>query len=145
MRHESLPNKAPIMPVGEFSTDKQTWAKIATTCELILGSFKGKQISQRTWEPDSQPDALRKFGISYGLTLVLARVGQTEPTPDTMYELTFHGRNYSGMFLFEPYLDEPVATLSGDQPKLVPEAELPDARLTLLIDYLNTYLGETNG
>ena len=145
MRHQNSPNKLGNIPVGEFSADKQTWAQIATQCELILGAFEGQRISQRTWEPDAQPGALQKFGISYGLTLVLARVGQTEPTPDTMYELTFNGRNYSGMFLFEPYLDEPVATLSGDQPKLVAEAELPNARLKMLTEYLNTYLGETNG
>lgn len=145
MRHESSPNTAPLMPVGEFSADKQTWDQIAAKCELILGGFDGQKISQRTWEPDAQPGALKTLGISYGLTLVLARLGQTERTPDTMYELTFNGRNYQGMFLFEPYLNEPVATLSGDQPKLVPEAELPDARLKMLTEYLNTYLGETNG
>lgn len=145
MTQESAPSSESILPIGEFSADQKTWSQVRAQCEVILGGLEGKKLSQRTWEPDRQKDALRKLEISYGLTMVLARIGQTEPTPDTTYELTFNGHNYHGTFLFEPYKPDSVATLTGDQPKLVPESQMPQARLAMLVDYLNTYLGEDNG
>ena len=142
MTREAAPTAESNLAIGEFTADSQTWAQISTVCETILGGLDDVKISQRTWEPDTQPQALQRLGISYGLTMRLSRVGQTEPTMNTMYELTFNGRDYSGMYLFEPYRDNPTATLAGDQPRLVAPADMPAARLNQLVDYLNTYLGE---
>lgn len=144
MSRERLPSPETTM-TGNFEATSQTWTYISGLCETILGGVDGKRISQKSWSPDEQPNALKTFGMTYGLDMVLARVGQTEPTPDTIYELTVSGRDFNAVFLFQPYKEKPVATLTGDQPKLVGPEYLPAARLDMLVEYLNTYLGDQNG
>lgn len=124
---------------------KPTWTWIGTQCELILGGIDGRKISQQTWVPDDNPSVFEKFKTKFGLQLTLARIGQTEPTPDTIYELTFAGRNYKGRFTFNPYVAEPQLNLEGNQPVVMGDAKLEDVTYGLLVDYLSTAeAGEAN-
>lgn len=145
MSYESYPNPEQPLDSGEMQTSGEEWLRIATQCEAILGGPEGKKLSQKTWLPDDQTNALARLGMSYGMTMVLARVGQTEPTVGTLYELTATSRGFSASFHFCPYIDKPFGVMTGDQPRLVSPDDLPQARTNMLIDYLQTYLGEDDG
>lgn len=146
MTYEELPPSQLPPDGGEFSATPEEWAQLSARIEEILGGLDGKKISQQTWTPGDVYQPAFDYTVNYaGTTMILKRVGQTEPTIDTEYTLECINRNLNFQFSVQPYLEKPVAILRGDQPRLEPEDELPARRLDMLKEYLNTYTGEAHG
>ena len=146
MIHEELPASQLPPDGGEFLAAPEEWAQLGARFEEILGGLDGKKISQQTWTPGDVYQPVFDYTVNYaGTTMILKRVGQTEPTVDTQYTLDCINQKFNFKFFVEPYLDQPRAVLTGKQPQTVAPDELPARRLDLLKEYLNTYRGETDG
>lgn len=147
MSHEQHPSsEQSTVKIVEFQAQPEQWAEIADRCEEILGGTDGRTLSQRTWMPDDQPGALNRFGITYGVSLRLNRVGEIKPSPATTYTLhVFDNVRHDALFRFQPKLDEPSATLTGSQPVDYLGINPSVTRFNELQDYLQTYLGDAHG
>ena len=146
MSFESQVNLEPTPQAGEFTASPEEWAQIGERFEEILVGPEGRAISQRTWNPHLVYQPEFEYTVNYeGTTMILKRIGQTEPNLDTCYTMECINQKLNFKFSVRPYLNQPKAVLEGDQPRLVAPDKLSESRLGLLREYLNTHRGEANG